>query len=149
MEKMIPAFSKLDVLNFKTRQAGWHDNSLIDYLALDLKPCHLRNYSDAAKQWYDALPFGASYIFGLLASLYTRGYGEYFIDIADLKRWLLRHTVCLNLSQHRSTGVIKSFPINVKPCSKQVCHFDSKKYFNRADIVSAKIETLLKLMLEM
>ena len=148
MEKVIPALAKLDILNFKTRAANWHDNNLTDYRTLGLQGCNILVHHEAAKQWYNGLPFGFSYIFGLLASLFIKGYGEYYLDISDLKRWLQRHAVCINLSQHRSTGVVKTYPINVKPCSKQVCHFDTKVYFNRSNLTCAKIESLLKLMLE-
>ena len=144
----IPALAKLDILNFKSRSKGLHDFNINDFKALNLQGCNFLNCRDAVKEWYSQLPPGAPYVFALLATLWMKGYGEYYLSISDLKRWLQRHTVCVNLEQHRSSGVVKVFPINVRPCSKQVCHFDSKRYFNRTELASAKIETLLKLMLE-
>ena len=114
----LPAFSKLDQLNFISRTLKYHNNSLISYGGLNLKPCNLNQYHDRAKAWLATKPRGLVYVAGLLLDLYARGYGRFYIDLSYLKKWTQRRTVCLNLIERRAHGTDKIFPINVRNCSK-------------------------------
>ena len=143
----LPAFARLDQLNYISRSLHYHENSLISYGGLGLKPCSLSECHAQAKAWLASKPRGLVYVAGLLLDLYARGYGKFYISLPELKKWTQRRTNCITLIARRSNGADKAYPICVRNCSKQVTGFNTLEYFGKRDLQAASIESLILYMI--